>query len=99
MGVSTKDKAKQDKAVADLVRYTQDFGAFLSSANRNLPKNVVTDLVKTHVLTLKEVIDAQASGNVVQAYSSLRNAAGHMAMVANPLADAIVKQFPAKYAI
>jgi hypothetical protein len=99
MGVSTKDKAKQNKAVADLVQYTQDFGAFLSSANPNLPKNVVADLVKTHVLTLKEVIDAQASGNVVEAYSALRNAAGHMAMVANPLADAIVKQFPGKYAI
>jgi hypothetical protein len=99
MGVATKDKAKQNKAVADLVQYTQDFGAFLSSANPNLPKNVVADLVKTHVLTLKDVIDAQGSGDMVQAYSALRHAAGHMAMIANPLADAIVKQFPAKYSI
>jgi hypothetical protein len=99
VGVATKDKAKQDKAVADLVQYTQDFGAFLNSANPNLPKNVVADLVKTHVLTLKGVIDTQASGDVVQAYSALRSAAGHMAMIANPLADAIVRQFPAKYSI
>ena len=28
MGITTKDRAKQDKAVADLVQYTQDFGAF-----------------------------------------------------------------------
>jgi hypothetical protein len=49
--------------------------------------------------SLKEVIDAQASGDVVQAYSVLPHAAGHMAMIANPLAEAIVKQFPAKYAI
>jgi hypothetical protein len=97
--VATRDKAKQDKAVADLVQYTQDFGAFLSSANPNLPKNVVADLVKTHVLTLKDVIDAQGSDDMVQAYSALRHAAGHMAMIANPLADAIVKQFPAKYSI
>jgi hypothetical protein len=97
--VSRPGKAKQDKAVADLVQYTEDFGAFLSSANPNLPKDVVADLVKTHVLMLKEVIDAQASGDVVQAYSVLRHAAGHMAMIANPLAEAIVKQFPAKYAI
>jgi hypothetical protein len=99
MGVATKDKAKQNKAVADLVQYTQDFGAFLSSANPNLPKNVVADLVKTHVLTLKDVIDAQAAGDPVKAYTALRTAAGHMAMIANPLADAIVKQFPAKYSI
>jgi hypothetical protein len=99
VGVATKDKVKQEKAVADLVRYTQDFGAFLSSADPNLRKDAVADLVKTHVLTLKEVIDAQASGNVVQAYAALRHAADHMAMIANPLADAIVEQFPIKYAI
>jgi hypothetical protein len=99
VGIATKDKAKQNKAVADLVQYTQDFGAFLSSANPNLLKDVVADLVKTHVLTLKEVIDLQASGNAAQAYAALRQAADHMAMIANPLADAIAKQFPAKYAI
>ena len=99
LGIANKDTAKQDKAVTDLVQYTQDFGAFLSSANANLPKDVVADLVKTHVLTLKEVIDLQASGNAAQAYAALRQAAGHMAMIANPLADAIAKQFPAKYAI
>jgi hypothetical protein len=98
-GVATRDKIKQDKAIADLVQYTQDFGAFLSSANPNLPKHVVADLVKTHVLTLKDVIDAQASGNTVRAYTALRHAAGHMAMIADPLSDAIVKQFPAKYAM
>ena len=98
-GVATQDKSKQEKAVADLVQYTQDLGAFLSSANPNLPKPVVADLVKTHVLTLKEVIDAQASGNAVQVYTALRRAASHMAMIADPLSDAIVKQFPAKYAI
>jgi hypothetical protein len=54
VGVATKDKAKQDKAVADLVQYTQDFGAFLASANPNLPKDAVAELVKGHVLTLKD---------------------------------------------
>ena len=63
VGLATKDKMKQDKAVADLIGYTQDFGAFLSAANPNLPKEVVADLVKHHVLTLKSVIDPQAAGN------------------------------------
>ena len=62
-GIATKDKAKADKAVGDLVQYTQDFGAFLASANPNLPKSVVADLVKGHVLTLKTVIDAQLAGD------------------------------------
>jgi plastocyanin len=93
-GVAAKDQAKQDKAVADLVGYTEDFGAFLSSANENLPKDVVAGLVKDHVLTLKDVIDAQAAGDQMKVYESLRMAMGHMQMVADPLADATAKKFP-----
>ena len=97
VGVATNDKAKQDKAVADLIGYTQDFGAFLQSANPNLPKSVVADLVKHHVVTLKEVIDAQASKDQAKTYTTMRTAAGHMQMIADPLAEAIVKQFPDKF--
>jgi len=97
VGVATGDRGKQDRAVNDLVGYSQDFGAFLSSANPNLPKSVVADLVKHHVVTLKDVIDAQASKDQARAYAALRAAAGHMRMIADPLADAIVKQFPEKF--
>ena len=96
-GLATKDMAKQDQAVSDLVAYTQDFGAFLASANPNLPKDTVAELVKTHVLTLKAVIDAQAAGDPVMTYAKLREAFAHMGMIADPLAAAIVKQFPEKY--
>jgi hypothetical protein len=98
VGVASKDQAKQTKAVNDLVGYTQDFGAFLASANPNLPKDAVAGLVKTHVLTLKDVVDAQASGDPAKAFLSLRKAAMHMAMIADPLAAAIAKQFPEKFA-
>jgi hypothetical protein len=84
--------------VADLVAYTEDFGAFLASANPNLPKDVVADLVKHHVLTLESVIDPQASGDQAAAYTALRTAAGHMGKVADPLAAAISKQFPDRFA-
>ena len=97
VGVATNDKAKQDKAVADLIGYTQDFGAFLQSANPNLTKSVVADLVKHHVVTLKEVIDAQAAKDQAKTYTTMRTAAGHMQMIADPLAEAIVKQFPDKF--
>jgi hypothetical protein len=98
-GVATKDKAKQDHAVNELLGYAGDFGAFLNSANPNLPKDVVAGLVKTHIVTLKDVIDAQAAGDPKQAYAKARDAAGHMKMIGNPLADAIAKQFPQRFAM
>jgi hypothetical protein len=97
-GVATKDAAKQKKAVDDLMGYTQDFGAFLNSANPNLPKNVVADLVKAHAASLKEVVDAQGAGDQAKAFAGLRKAAAHMQHIADPLAGAIVKQFPQKFA-
>jgi hypothetical protein len=97
VGVASNDQAKQDQAVNDLVSYTLDFGAFLSAANPNLPKSVVADLVKHHVVTLKTVIDAQALKDPARAYTALRTAAGHMQMIADPRAEAIVKQFPDKF--
>jgi len=96
-GVATGDRTKQDRAVSDLVAYSQDFGAFLASANPNLPKSVVADLVKHHVVTLKSVVDAQAAKDYAKAYAGERTAAGHMQQIADPLAEAIVKQFPDRY--
>jgi hypothetical protein len=97
VGVATKDQAKQDKAVADLVQYTDDFGAFLASANPDLPKAAVAGLVKDHVLTLKDVIDAQATGDQVKAFAATRKAYAHMAMIGDPLAGAIAKQFASRF--
>lgn len=96
-GVAKGDTAAQDKAVEDLTQYTQDFGAFLASANPNLTKEAVADLVLEHVLTLKDVVDGQAAGRAGKAYAALRQAAGHMTMIARPLAGAIVAQFPEKF--
>ncbi len=98
VGKATNDAAKQDKALNDLVQYTQDFGAFLNSANPNLPQDAVAGLVKDHALTLKDVIDAQAAGDDVTAYVELREASAHMATIAEALAGAIVTQFPEKFA-
>jgi phage FluMu protein gp41 len=96
-GLAGKDRAKQDRAVGDLLGYTQELGAFLSSATKSLPTAAVADLVKMHILTLKDVIDAQAAGNAPKVYTELRRAMGHMSMVADPLAEAIVKQFPERF--
>lgn len=97
--VAAKDKAKQDRAVNDLLGYAGDFGAFLNAANPNLPKDVVAGLVKTHIVTLKDVIDAQAAGDPKAVYAKARDAAGHMKMIADPLAEGIAKQFPKRFAM
>ncbi len=95
--MAAKDQAKQDKAVSDLLGYTQDFAAFISGANPNLPKAAVADLLKSHVVGLKDAVDAQAAGDAPRAYTALRMAYQHMQMIADPLAAAIVKQFPDKF--
>jgi len=97
VGVATADRAKQDKAVSELMAYTQDFGAFLQLASPRLPKQVVAELVKHHVVTLKTVVDAQAAKEPAKAFSGVRTAAAHMQMIADPLAETIVKQFPDRF--
>ena len=98
-GLAKKDQKMQDKAVNDLLGYTKDFAAFLNSANPNLPVDVVADLVKSHVVGFKAAIDAQAKGDWTTAYVKTREAAAHMQMIADPLAGAIAKQFPDRFAM
>lgn len=97
-GKAMGSKKKQDKAVQDLVQYASDFGAFLNSATPALPKDTVADLVKMHVVSLKDVVDAQAARDYKLAFEKIRAAARHMQMIADPLADAIAAQFPDKFA-
>jgi hypothetical protein len=58
----------------------------------------VAELVKGHILTLKAAIDAQAAGDQQMAYAKLREAAGHMQMIGDPVAAAIARQFPQRFA-
>ena len=96
-GLAAHDGAKSAQAISDLTQYTKDFGAFINSASPKLPKETVVQLVKTHVFTLKDVIDAQAAKDWTKAYTDERTAAAHMAMIANGLATTVVAQFPAKF--
>ena len=97
--VAKKDKKLQDDAVKRLLAYADDFAAFLAAANPNLPKDAVAGLVREHVTGLKSVVDAQGKREYAMAYNQLRTAAAHMQMIADPLASAIAKQFPEKFAM
>jgi hypothetical protein len=96
-GVATLDQRKQDGAVDALMGYVRDLSAVLSSAHPSLPQDAVAGLVREHVVTLKAVIDAQASGDVVRAYEARRAAVAHMRMIADPLASALVERFPDRF--
>jgi hypothetical protein len=95
--VGAKDQPKADKAMADLLAYTEAFGAFINTASPKLTKDAVAELIKTHVFTLKDVIDAQAAKEFDKAYVFERTAADHMTMIASNLAITVVAQFPKNY--
>jgi hypothetical protein len=95
--VVAKDQAKADEAMGNLLGYTEAFGAFINAASPKLGKDAVADLIKTHVVTLKDVIDNQAAKNSTRAYDTERTAADHMAMIATGLATTVVAQFPTKF--
>jgi hypothetical protein len=97
MATARMDMAGKEKAVADLTGYAQDFGAFLESANPNLPRAAVAELVGHHVTTLAAVVDAQAGMDWAKAYEAERNAYAHMQVISDALADAIAMQVPDKF--
>jgi hypothetical protein len=97
VGVATKDKAKQDKAVNDLVNtYIPQFSALISSAT-GLPEAAVTDLTKTHVLTTKDIVDAQGKKDWTATYTAIRKAYKHMQQIGDPLSEAITAKLASKF--
>jgi hypothetical protein len=96
--VAGGDKAKADKAVADLLAYAKTFGATMNSVNSNLPADAVTEAITMHATTLKAVVDAQKAGDAVKTASALREAVHHMSGTADVLAEATVKKFADKFA-
>lgn len=92
------DAAGKQKALDELNGYRTDFDAFIGGANPNLPKGAVASLLVTHVAGISKAIDGLAAKDYKSAYADLKRAEDHSQMIADPLAEAIVKQFPDKLA-
>lgn len=89
------DQAGMDKAVQNLNGYVEAISAFLSSANPNLPKDAVAQLVSEHVGLLKSAVDKHGAGDYAGSYEAQRQAREQITTkIANTLAGAIVKQKP-----
>lgn len=95
-GKATKNQKMVDKAVKDLDGYRNDFGAFISSANPNLPKEAVAEELKPHIATLAAAVDAAVAKSPT-VFDKLQKAAAHMPMTAKVLAGGIAKQYPDKF--
>ncbi len=96
-GVATDDQAIKDQAVEDLTTiYVPEFSAFLAGATE-LPEDALADLITEHVLTTAAVVDAQGAGDVAAAADADRDAAMHMRMLGDPLAEAIVAAQPESF--
>jgi hypothetical protein len=93
-GVATNDQALQDQAVEDLTTvYVPEFSSFLAGAT-GLPEDALAELITEHVLTTAAVVDAQGAGDAAAAADADRQAAVHMRMLGDPLAEAIVAAQP-----
>ena len=96
-GVASDDQTVKDQAVEDLTTvYVPEFSAFLAGAT-GLPEDALADLITEHVLTTAAVVDAQGAGDAAAAAAADREAAMHMRMLAEPLAEAIVAAQPESF--
>lgn len=87
------DKAAQGKAVTDLTNYVGSLASVLEKVTEGgLPSSASSGLIQQHVTTLKTAVDLQKTGDASGAYTDLREAANHMRMLADTLAQAIAKQ-------
>lgn len=91
VAVAKKDRAGQNRAVANLKRYTVEHGKLLGGATGLPAKAVQADLL-VHVLELKAQLDAYAKGQYAKAATLYQDAYAHMFMTADLLAGAIAKQ-------
>jgi hypothetical protein len=91
VALAKKDKAGQNKAVANLQRYTVEHGKLFGGATGLPPKAVQADLL-VHVLELKAQLDAYTNKQYAKAANLYQDAYAHMFMTADLLAGAIAKQ-------
>jgi hypothetical protein len=97
VGTASNDPAKAKQAVDKLWAYSGDLANFFAGANPELNREAVAEMIKTHIVTLKAVIDAQSRKDYAAEYAAQHKAYNHMGMIAVALADGIAKQFPQKF--
>ncbi len=91
------NKAGMDKAVTDLGGYVDAISDFFSGANPNLPREAVHQLVNDHVGLLKAAVDNYGAKDFTGSYAKEHEANKQIGSIADAIAGAVVKQYPAKF--
>lgn len=91
------DQSKQNDALKSLADNAGEIATFLSSANPNLPRDAVLGLVAAHgghhVLEIQQ-LRAKQYDQEAETWEAMKD---HMYVLADTLAGALAKQFPAKF--
>jgi peptidoglycan hydrolase-like protein with peptidoglycan-binding domain len=91
------DQAGMTKAVADLGGYVDAVSDFFSSANPNLPRDAVHQLVSAHVGLLKAAVDTYGAADYTGSYKAQGDAYTQIGSISDAISAAIVKQHPEKF--
>jgi hypothetical protein len=90
-------KAKQDAAVKNLTGNATEIATFLSGANPNLPFDTLNGLLLAHGGHHLQEIQQLKSKEYAQEAQTWEAMKKHMYVIADALAGALAKQFPAKF--
>jgi hypothetical protein len=91
------DKARQDEAMTSLTANATEIARFLSGANPNLPFDTLNGLLLAHGGHHLQEIQQLKGRQYAQEAQTWEAMKKHMFVIADALADAISKQFPAKF--
>jgi hypothetical protein len=92
-----QDSAKQSEATAKVISNAGEIASFLSGANPYLPKDTVQGLLQAHGgHHIAQIQQLQAKDYAGEA-KTWADMSQHMYVIADALADALDKQFPAKF--
>ena len=92
------DQAKQATAVKNLNSNADEIAVFLSGANPNLPRDAVRSLFVAHGAHHVQQIQQLSAKQYAQEAQTWGAMTKHMYVIADTLAGAIARQFPAKFA-
>jgi hypothetical protein len=91
-----KNAGKQTEATTALISNASEIASFLSGANEYLPKDAVEGLLKAHGahhIAQIQQLQAKDYAGEAQTWATMTR---HMYVIADALADALARQFPAK---
>jgi hypothetical protein len=92
------DRAAEDAAMATLAANASDIAAFLAGANPYLPADAVQGLLLAHGAHHRAQVDQLMRGDGEGEAATWRAMQAHMDTIADALAAALARQFPAKAA-